>query len=283
MHQHPRIYSVYKQSKIRILTAKFRCLPDFIIIGSQKCGTTSLYDFILKHPGILSAKRKELHFFSSLYDFGIDWYKSNFPLKSEKKSLQKKLQHKILTGEGTPYYIFHPLAPQRILKHVPDVKLIAILRNPVDRTYSHYNFGVRQNKENLTFEEAIKIEEKRLTGEREKIINDEKFDGFHFKHHSYLNRSHYADQLETWYRYFPKEQILILNTEELQNDPKKKILNQTFSFLGLPKYNPRKLVNLNMGEYSKMNPETREFLIEYFKPHNEKLYKLIGKNFDWDG
>ncbi len=129
--------------------------PAFVIVGAQRGGTTSLYRYLAAHPGVLPASRKELHYFTNRHDRGPDWYRSQFP----------PTPPGTITGESTPYYLFHPHAPRRLHAFAPDVKLIVLLRNPVDRAYSHYQLQVRRRHETLPFEEAIAREEERLAGE----------------------------------------------------------------------------------------------------------------------
>jgi hypothetical protein len=281
IQSHPKLYSIYKQNKFRIFSSFCRDLPDFAIIGAQKSGTTSLYDFIIKHPCVVSAYRKEMHYFSSLFDFGELWYRSNFPTKLYKYYFKKKFDKQLLCGDATPYYLLHPLVPMRMKRSLPKIKIIVILRNPVDRAYSHYHFALRHKHETLSFEDAINQEEKRLAGERKKIIQDPSFDGYHFKRNSYLTRGVYVDQLKHWFEYYDKNQFLILTTEDLYANPQK-ILNQVFQFLNLNSYEIKDLKNLNVGNYKNMNNETRKTLIEYFRPYNCKLSKLLDRDFDWD-
>ena len=164
---------------------------------------------------------------------------------------------------------------------LPDVKLIVILRNPVDRTYSHYNDSLRTNKESLPFEKAIELEEERLAGEREELIKNPYFVPKHYRPHSYLARGVYADQLEDWFKYYDRKQFLILSTEDFYQDSQQ-TLDQVFEFLGVTPFQAKNLTNQNIGKYKMMNENTRKFLIEYFKPHNEKLFKLLQRSFDWD-
>jgi len=168
-------------------------LIDFLIIGAQRCGTTSLYSYMVLHPQISSAKNKEVHYFDIFFYKGLDWYLSQFPsLSSNNKNL--------ITGESSPYYIFHPLAAKRIFKIIPKVKLIVLLRNPVERAYSHYHHIVKLGHESLTIEEAIKSEKERLDGETEKILSGEF--SFNHQHYSYLARGIYVDQLIQYFELF---------------------------------------------------------------------------------
>ena len=178
-------------------------------------------------------------------------------------------------------YVFSTIAPQRMSKIIPKVKLILLLRNPIDRAYSHYNMQKRNNYEKLSFEDAIKLEKERIKDERQKEILDENFVGINLRDFSYLSRGEYDLQLETWLKYFPRNQLLIIRTEDLENDHQK-TMNIIFEFLELPKYEIKNFQKANVGEYNKMNPNTRKFLVEYFKPHNANLSKLLGMDFSWD-
>ena len=241
---------------------------DFIIIGAQRCGTTSMYQSIISHPEITFASRKELHFFDLNFKKGLDYYRSQF-------------KDGTLRGEASPYYIFHPHVPKRIAQFIPKIKLIVMLRNPIDRAYSHYHHQVSMGIEKLSFEDALKAEEKRLAGEYEKILKSESYYSFNHQNFSYLSRGIYVDQLKKWRKFFDQEQILVIKSEDFFADPHK-ILNEVFDFQGLSKYNQIENKHYNMKNYKSMNNETRKNLIEYFKPHNEKLYNFLGRDFNWN-
>lgn len=219
---------------VRRTTASIRLLPDFIIIGAQRCGTTSLYHYLCTHPSIAPSAKKEVHFFDLSFKNGIKWYRRHFPTWLCKFYRRRIRQQRIVTGEATPIYMFHPLAPHRISRFLPEVKLIVLLRNPIDRAYSHYWLQVRRGNETLSFPEAIECEPERLWGERQRIILHE---GDYYSpaywQFSYLSRGIYVDQLEIWYRLFPKEQFLILCSEDFYAVPAT-TLNRTFAFLDLP-------------------------------------------------
>jgi len=256
--------------------------PNFLIIGVQRGGTTSLYKYLTKHPKIIPALKKEIHFFDINFDKGVSWYQSKFKQNPFFMILYKKKKFKdSITGEATPYYIYHPYGAQRISKIIPNVKLIVLLRNPVERAYSHYHHEVRLKAERLSFEDAIKEESKRLEDETEKMLKDENYYSFNHQHFSYLQRGIYIDQLEVWTKKFPKEQILILSSEDLYSNSNE-ICNEVFSFLNLPNYNLKKIKAYYTGSYKSMREDTRKELIEYFKPHNEKLFNFLKKDFGWN-
>lgn len=147
----------------RILTAPIRVLPDFIIIGAQRAGTTSLFEYVSHHPCIGCSFGKELHFFDNLkgsFQKGLMWYRAHFPSYPYMYLAKKVRGRDMITGEASPYYLFHPLAATRIARVLPRVKLIAILRNPVDRAYSHYHHNAKYKRETLSFEAALEKDRK---------------------------------------------------------------------------------------------------------------------------
>ena len=286
-HPHLNPYKFNKQTikrtlpfiLFRIPTNRLRILPDFLIIGGQKCGTGSLSSYLKQHHCVYPANMKEVHFFDNNYSKNLSWYRAHFPTKIY-KNFKIKQKECFVSGEATAFYLFHPLAPKRVAKLIPDVKLIVILRNPVDRAYSQYQHNLRLKRETLSFDEAIKMEEKRLDADYRRINENANNETFSLWFHSYLSMGRYVEQLVEWDKYFSKEQILILNTDELSQCPQK-ILKEVFSHLGLEEFKISNFTKYNVGKYSQMNPETRKYLIEYFKPHNEKLYNYLKKDFGW--
>ena len=165
---------------------------------------------------------------------------------------------------------------------MPNVKLITVLRNPVDRAYSNYHAQVREGFEKRTFDDAIKSELKRIEiGKKEpeyKINNDD------FNNHvifSYLRHGIYVDFIKSWMEFFTKDQFLILPTYDLNNNHTK-FLKQVFEYLNVPNRKVNGLERKNVAEKKKLDKSTRKFLVDYYRPHNERLFKLLGKNFDWD-
>ncbi len=278
---HPKInpYKWFHPGIFRTITAPFRVLPDYLIIGVQKGGTSSLYDYLIKHPNVYPTFEKESHFFD--LSMGKRWYRSYFPTIFTKFYVKYILQQSFITGEATPNYIFFPYCAKKIFKVVPKAKLILILRNPVDRAYSQYQMKVKKEQENLSFEEGVKLEEKRLSKDQ-KITDEQYYNSKNFNRYAYLLRGIYSEQLKMWMDIFPREQFLILTSEEFDSN-EDETLNKVFEFLNLKQHTPKNLQRKHVGNYKEsMNPETRKKLIEYFRPHNEKLYKFLGRKFDWD-
>lgn len=186
-----------------------------------------------------------------------------------------------ITGEASPYYIFHPHAAKRAAATVPEAKIVALLRNPVDRAYSHYWHNVRDGLEVLSLDEAIDAEEQRISEERERLTNDESYYSKIHRSYSYLSRGIYVDQLKNWYAHFGISQVLILESGELFKDPSG-TANRVQEFVGLP---ARALTpnqeKRNEGEYAPMAPKNRQRLKEFFEPHNRRLYEYLGVDLGW--
>ncbi len=258
-------------------------MPDFIVIGGQRCGSSSLYYSIKKHPCVASAMRKEIHYFDMNFDRHLNWYRAQFPTRWYKKWGRVVLRRRLVVGEATPYYICHPHAANRAFQTVPKAKIIAILRNPIDRAYSHYHRVKRKGWETLSFEEAIEKEEERLKGEVSRMRSDETYYSFNHHKFTYLTRGIYVNGLEQWGQYFPNDQILVLKSEDFFENPDRS-LKQIFSHCGLPEWSLRRPVWKRKGKSDKagMDLKTRKWLADYFAPHNQRLYDYLGKDFAWE-
>ncbi|MCC3413457.1 MULTISPECIES: tetratricopeptide repeat protein [unclassified Microcoleus] len=244
------------------------CEPDFIIIGSPRCGTTSLYKYITSHPQILPAANKEICFFSEHFNKGLAWYQAHFPPAID--------AHHFLTGEATPTYLTHPLAASRLHGCLPKVKLIVILRNPVDRALSHYQMLVRRGTESRTFEKAIDAELQLLADATETSLADKSY----WKDCHYIYKSLYACSLKQWMNLFPREQFLILQSEEFYANPAA-TLSQVFDFLDLPDHQLSDYKQYNGGNYQPANDVVCQRLREYFQPHNRELAEYVQRDFEW--
>lgn len=264
----------------RRATAHARVLPDFIVLGGQRCGTTSLFRYLVQHPLIVSPAEKEIHFFDNNYHRRLGWYRSHFPL-SRAVAHSTRTGFRVLTGEATPYYLFHPHVPARIRRHLPHAKLIVLLRNPVDRAHSHYRHELACGSETLSFEEAIEREPERVRGELETALRDPFYTSYGHQHFSYLARGVYVEQLERWFASFPREQIGIFKSEDLFTRPAD-VVSEILSFLRLPELEVGEYRQWNAREYETMNPDVRQRLLDYFAKPNHRLYQLLGREFGWD-
>lgn len=262
---------------LRKATASSRPLPDFIIIGAQKAGTTSLYDYLNQHRQIrMSTPLKEVHYFSYDYSKGLDWYKSNFPI------VPNKQQNDLLVGEASPYYLFHPHSAKRMHDVLPDIKIIAILRNPTDRAISHYFHELRHNTETLDIIDALNAEEQRIGPELQKMLDDPNYESRTHQNLSYKARGRYAEQLERYYQYYDKDTVLVLTSDELFNDTTN-CLKAVYDFLGIKtELNNIDTTPSNVGSNKKkIDDEVYQYLNDYFKEENKRLAKLIDKDLNW--
>jgi hypothetical protein len=253
-------------------------MPDFLIIGTQKGGTTSLYQYLVQHPQILPAKEKEIHFFDLAFHFGVDWYETFFP--------QNNFPARTISGEATPYYLFHPLVPERVFQCYPRIKLIVLLRNPVERAISQYYHEVRLGFEQLSLPDAIAQESQRLQGEVEQMTTCRYYASYNHQHYSYLSRGLYLEQIQRWLQYFPRSQLCILQSETFFQNPQA-TLDRVFSFLQLPTCKISTGSRYNRGEYPKnlrqlfARWQVRQPLARYFTQPNQQLEAFLQKKFSW--
>ncbi len=256
--------------RYRKATASLRKLPDFVIIGTQKGGTSSLYYYLSQHPQTQMSNPKEVHYYDINYKKGLAWYKSHFPYKWNKK----------ITGEASPYYIFHPHAPKRIHKDLPQVKIIMLLRDPVERAFSHYKMNVKNGTETLSFEEAIDKENERLEDDISKMQSNELYAAQKHRLYSYVNRGLYSDQLKNWLQYFPLEQMMIIKSEDFFQNTEV-IVKQVLDFLQLEESSNIKFINKNKGVPGKFKEETRNRLKTFYEKSVQNLSELSGKQISW--
>ncbi len=262
----------------RRATWRSRSLPDFMIIGAQKSGTGSLYAYLSQHPQLLPSYKKEVHFFDGglipnidNFEKGQAWYRAHFPFR-------KNVSTHSRTFEASPSYIFSPLTPRRIFDLVPEVKLIAVLRNPTERAISHYFHEKRKGRESMPIKEALQEEEKRL----ESVIDNKDYKSNIFIRHSYKGHGLYKRQIERFLKYFPWQQILVLNSEEFFSEPYN-TLRQVFEFVGVDTgFKVKDLTPRNVAKNkSEVDPDIYRYLNNYFLPHNQALYELVGKRCGW--
>ena len=239
-------------------------VPNFIIIGCQRCGTTSLYTYLAQHPQILTPIKKEMDFFSWHFDRGIDWYLAHFPPMPPGEQF--------LTGEASPSYFDSREAPERLYSLFPEAKLIVLLRNPVDRAISQFYRLTDLNWEARSLDRVISDEIERLNQNPEYIIGEEPG--------NYLARGRYIEFIKNWRTFFPREQLLILKSEDFYAGAATTV-KQVLEFLDLPEYQLSEYQNANPGSYQPINPSVRDWLRDYFRPYNQQLEEYLSTNFNW--
>lgn len=270
---------------LRRLTARSRPLPELLIIGAQRSGTSSLYKYLEHHPCVVPSLRKETHYFSLHYEKGPDWYRAHFP-SEWRRAVTRGRRGQVLTFESTPYYLFHPRAAVRAASVVPDARILVLLRNPVERAFSHYCHNVRHGREALSFEDALAAEPERLAGEVERMMADGAYRSRRHARFSYVARGLYAEQLLAWMEQFPAERFMVVRSEDLfERTPD--IYAEVLAFLGIPPWQPKRFenfsyVNRRPTGATTMHPDTRRRLLEQFAPHNRRLEELLSRSLDWD-
>lgn len=264
--------------KYRERTSPARVLPEIIVIGAQKAGTTSLFYYLSQNPGLVPSVKKEVHYFDGGLDpehddflRGEGWYKAHFPKSNQ-------IKNSAIPFEATPSYLFHPDVPQRIHQLIPEVKMIVLLRNPTDRAISQYFHEKRKGREKLPILDAFEMEEERL----KPILDNRDYKNSAFFRYSYKLRGLYFEQLTRYFNYFDRNQFLILNSEFFFSQTKT-ALEIIFNYIGVG-FDPEQY-DLGAKHVSKnketIDQEVYSYLDNYFKSQNEKLFELLGEKYSW--
>lgn len=265
------------------LTAPIRPLPDFLVVGAKRGGTTSLWNWLLAHPQMIpmfpaAQNLKSSHYFYMHFDKGPAWYRGFFRTSLTRR--RRLLGPRTVTGEASPYYLFDPRVPQRIHQLMPDVKIIILLRDPVERAYSHYRERVHEGVETLSFSDALTAESDRLRGEEEHMREDPFYYSRPHDWFSYASRGEYAAQVSRYLEIFPRENVHIVQSEDLYRNPQV-VFNSTTDFLGLQRILLKDPPVHNYHPHNQMSDVEHAMLSQHYHIHNEKLYKLLGLRFEW--
>ncbi len=262
-------------------TADQRQLPSFILVGAQRAGTTSLFRALLSHPLVFGANHhKGVNYFDVNYPRGMSWYRAHFPTTAYVRSRAWRASGRPVTFEASGYYLFHPCAAERMARHLPDVQLVAMLRDPVERAYSAHKHELARGYETESFERALELEEGRLAGEAERMAADPSYRSFSHRHHGYASRGQYAEQLERLRRYFPAERIHVLDSEAFFERPEE-TYGALLDFLRLPRVMPPSFDRWNARPSSPMPDHTRALLREHFRSHDQALAEMLGREPTW--
>jgi hypothetical protein len=247
-----------------------RALPDAMIIGAMKCGTSSLHNHLVQHPQVIEPLRKEVHYFDANYGQGERWYRAHFGRQGGCG----------LNLDSSPYYLYHPLAAQRARALVPNAKLVVLLRDPVRRAYSHYWHQAHQKRETLSFEDALLAEPARVDADAQRLAQGQIERSLSHQRFSYLARGRYAEQVERWLASYPRDQLRVWRFEDLVAEPLA-VTNEVLAWLGLRPLANAKLDPRNTRRYPPMHEATAARLREYFAPHNARLEALLGRGMGW--
>ena len=285
------------QTRLFLTRLGFYSRPAFFIIGAQKCGTSALYNYLCEHPDVLPGRTKEIHFFNRdkrYFGLGINYYHSQFPLPSQ-------LGEYGVTFDATPVYIYCPECPKRIYNYSPRAKMILLLRDPVERAFSAWNMfrKVHEKRRSPFLSEWSSINAPQKEGFR-RLFNRKKYPSFEdaineeinnilgedtLPEPSFVRRGLYASQLERYYRYFHREQIMIIDSRQLRKETNR-TLERISTFIELRPYDWKQGESKRRlgfeGDYkAPISRKAHDYLVEFYRPYNERLYELIGSNFGW--
>ena len=262
------------------ITASARMRPAFLIVGAQRCGTTSMYKTLAQHPLVLPAVlHKGAHYFDTGYGHGPSWYRGHFPLQAtaRRAAVDGRLP---ITGESSPYYMFHPLAGERIRTDLPDVRLLVLLRDPVERAYSAHTHETARGYETEPFARALDLEPTRLAGEAERLVADPTYQSHSHQHHAYVTRGRYAEQLERLEKLFGRDRIHVVDSQRFFTDPEP-VFAGVVDFLGLGAASGIRFEQHNARPRSPMPDALRTRLEDRFAESDAALGRWLGAAPSW--
>jgi Sulfotransferase domain len=254
-------------------TAQARLLPGFLIVGAQRCGTTSLAKALFQHPQVRRPfGRKGIHYFDVGYHHGMAWYRGHFPLAWPNAS--------VITGESSPYYMFHPLAPQRIATDLPGARLVVALRDPAERAYSAHAHELARGFETEPFERALELEAERLAGADEALREGRMRSSHSHQHHAYLARGYYICQLERLEALFGRDRIHVVDSAVFFARPASEF-GRLLAFLRLSSIPAVRFGRHNARDRAPMPPSLLRRLEDHFAPYDERLATWLGHAPSW--
>jgi Sulfotransferase family len=268
-----------------LATARWRALPDFFIVGTKRGGTTSLWNWLDGHPQVLSMFPKPRGLKSTDFFFTASrgeprWYRSHFHTTTY-RALAGGRRGPVVNGEASPYYMYGPHVPRLMSEVVPDARILVLLRDPVERAYSHYQERKQQGVETLSFADALAAEEERTSEQWRQVLDDPERYSSAVDFFSYRDRGVYLPQLERLYAAYPLEQVLVLRSEDLYAEPQK-VFDAACDFLAISRHPLGHPKRHNEIKRAPMDPALREELTEFYRPHNEALYSYLGRDLGWD-
>ena len=262
------------------LTAPWRSEPDFIVLGAQRAATTTLYRILSDHPGVVRpTQAKGIGYFDEEHHRGRRWYRSHFPLTRVTRASGDRPRR--LTFESRGYYLHHPLAPERIARELPGVRVVAVVRDPVERAYSAYRHEHARGYDDLTFAEAVEQEPARLAGEVERICADPAYRSHAHRHQAYLTRSQYSEQVQRYVDALGADRVHVVDAGRLLSADPGPELHLLEDFLGLARWQPAEVEHWNARPSSPLDPGLEARLRAHFAPYDEELARLTGRVPSW--
>jgi hypothetical protein len=260
------------------LLGRSHLLPDFIIIGAARSGTTHLLGQLNAHPNVLEGPA-ETHFFDThRHTYGLGWYRLRFPANKDRRAAYKAGLHPILTGESSPSYLAHPNVPARIARAVPHAKLLVLLRDPALRAASHWAWCLRQCGETRSFRDAVEAEigppgdDRGLRVPADRRPNDPLV----------VRRGIYQPQLERWRTHFADDRLMVIQSERWFSDAAG-VMDEVCDFLGLPRRAslPRVMRNRNKP-HEPFDEAVIAHLRDFYRPYNDELAEYLDMPLDWN-
>lgn len=281
--QKSRSRIVRARFRARTPTARARVLPDFLVIGAMRSGTSSLFKYLTQHPEIAPSLRKEVEYFTRHHDRGELWYRQHFALSRHQRAATLR-QRRVLAFEATPYYLYAPRCPERAYRLLPKAKLIALLRDPVERAFSDYEHMVRLGFETLSFADAVQAEPARLAPELARMAEDPMYFSPTHHHFSYVSRGRYAEQIRRWVQHYPRGSILLIESKHLYQDPAETFL-RILDFLDVSLWAPPSFRNYSYvgrpPDRSRIDPGVRHELMDTYAADDRALHSLLGVMPSW--
>jgi hypothetical protein len=267
------------------LTATWRPLPDFLVLGTKRGGSTSAWRYLIQHPQVMPMVTrwehlKSPHYFYWHYDRGLDWYRGHFPSVAARHAAQRRLGQRVITGESSPYYLFDPRVPARVARDLPEARFIVLLRDPVKRAYSHYWERVDNEVEPLTFAQALAAEPARVSGELERMAADPYYYSRRHDWYTYRERGIYAPQLERWFEAVGRDRMMIMISEDMYRSPQP-AMDDMARFLGIEPTAIPAFERHNYRPAEPMDADVQAELREFYRPHNAALATLLGRPLPW--
>lgn len=265
-------------------TAAARPGPELLVIGAKRGGTTSLWKYLTMHPGVLptfprAEQVKGTYFFDENWERGTAWYRSHFPTTATRSLVERRLGYPPVTFEASPYYLFHPHAPTRARSVVPNAIVVALLRDPVERAFSHWKER-RNHTEDLGFEAALEAEALRTNGEEARMLDDPSRVSMAHRHQTYVAQGCYAPMLERWFEAYGRERVVVEAAETFYADPQA-FVDVLCDRLSLPRHDLGAVEPFNSEPSADMDPSTRAHLRTVFAPHVDAVEALLGRPMPW--
>jgi hypothetical protein len=260
------------------LTASLRMEPTIVVIGAQRSGTTTLFRLLGQHPSLVRPTlSKATGYFDDAFRRGSRWYRAHFPLRLTARVLKGA---RAQTFEINGYYMFHPLAAERMAQVLPNAQIVALVRDPVERAYSAYRHEYARGFEDQGFADALALEDERTAGETEKLASVEGYVSYAHRHYAYRQRSEYSTQLERYVRAFGRDRVHVIDAELFFADPAAEFVRLQKA-LGLEIWLPGQVERWNARVGDALSDTERDRLLKHFEPYDEALAELMSQPPSW--